>query len=289
MLSEIEKIFFALLTFIIMMGIGTTLTAGDFKKSIQAPRPILSGLFSQIFWMPLIAYGLCIYLDLPTYSSIGLILLGCTPGGALSNIFAHFSRANVALSICMTFFSTISAFIFMPLLIFYYTRNLSLNTIQIPYSNIFASLAFLLLPVIFGMIINKNYQEGAKKVERFSTYAGIIIIAYLLISGLINNGKELRTISTNEYISVIILQLSGFLFGFIVSLITRISTQDRKAVCLETGIQNVPLTFTVILLSFHGQQQEAILRIPLLYALSTVIFSTILSQIFRLQTKKTLT
>lgn len=94
-----------------MVAMGTTLTVENFKKAVHSKKPLLIGMISQFGFMPLIAFGLAIGFGLSPLFSIGLILVGCTPGGTTSNLLTYYAKGDVALSISMTITSTILAIV----------------------------------------------------------------------------------------------------------------------------------------------------------------------------------
>ena len=52
--------------------------------------------------MPLLAYVLVTLLALPPEIAIGVVLVGCCPGGTASNVISFIAHADVALSVSMT-------------------------------------------------------------------------------------------------------------------------------------------------------------------------------------------
>ena len=125
MLSGFEKALLAILLITLMMGMGTTLDRSSVRSIAKSPKGIVIGVASQFGWMPLVAFGLAKALSLPNELALGLVLIGCTPGGTTSNLFAYFSKANVALSIGMTAVSTAVAVVAMPAVLWLYGSALN--------------------------------------------------------------------------------------------------------------------------------------------------------------------
>jgi BASS family bile acid:Na+ symporter len=279
MLDFWEKLGFVFLTFILMFGIGTSLEIADFKKVSQRPKPLLSGIFSQSLFMPLWALAIKTNLNLSLYHVLGFYIMALTPGGALSNMYSYYARANVALSMAMTVTTTLVSLFAFPLWITFLLQDQ--KGITIPHMQIVGSLALMLVPVIAGMALKTKSPKWARPVEQLSSKAGVILILYLVISGLVRNGHLLQEMGIDIYIAVLSLQIGGFLFGWYFSKLIKEPLPNRKAIGLETGIQNAALTFSIILLSFPGENQAIILQIPMLYAFCTVICSSLLALIFR--------
>ena len=81
---------------IIMFSMGLTLTTQDFKILAQRPFDICVGAIAQYLIMPFLAFGISKALNLPDGIALGLILVGCCPGGVSSNIM---SLTGIALAI----------------------------------------------------------------------------------------------------------------------------------------------------------------------------------------------
>ena len=116
-----DQILLALMIFIIMLGMGASLTMDDFRAVIRAPRGVFIGFLSQFGLMPFIAFSLATVLGFHPAFAISLILIGSLPGGTTSNMFTYFARGSVALSISMTTASTLLALLMMPVLLKLYT------------------------------------------------------------------------------------------------------------------------------------------------------------------------
>lgn len=122
MLTETETRLLGIMMMVIMLGMGASLTFKDFRIAFRKPQGILIGLLCQYAIMPFIGYLLAVLLGLPPALAIGLILMGCMPGGTTSNIFAYFSKSVLALSIMMTICSTLAAVVMVPLLLEFYSQ-----------------------------------------------------------------------------------------------------------------------------------------------------------------------
>ena len=101
---------------VIMFGMGLTLTLPDFGLIIKRPLPVLVGVVAQYLIMPLVGWSLCYMFRLPDAVAVGVILVGCAPGGTASNVISYLAKADVALSVTMTSISTLLAPLMTPLL-----------------------------------------------------------------------------------------------------------------------------------------------------------------------------
>ena len=101
---------------VIMLTMGMTLKAEDFRILASRPLDIAIGSLAQFTLMPLIAWMLVHVLGLPKPVGVGLVLVGCCPGGVSSNIMSFLCKGDVAFSVGMTTLSTMAAPLTTPLL-----------------------------------------------------------------------------------------------------------------------------------------------------------------------------
>ena len=102
---------------IIMFGMGLTLKAEDFRVVFSRPRDVLLGCLAQFTVMPALAYLLTRVFGLEPALAIGVILVGCCPGGTASNVITYLAKGDLALSVGMTAVSTLLAPVLTPLLV----------------------------------------------------------------------------------------------------------------------------------------------------------------------------
>jgi bile acid transporter len=288
-----DQVLLALMIFVIMLGMGASLTIDDFKAVGRRPKGVLIGFISQFGLMPFIAFSLATLLGFPPAFAIALILIGCLPGGTTSNMFTYFSRGSVALSISMTTASTLLALLMMPLLLKVYTRGFTglisaemraagaETDFIIPTGNIISSLILVLVPVALGMILRRKSPVWAKTAEDTAGFVAIIVILYLLLTAFIRHGDLFLRTPWVVYIGAIGIGLTGFLFGYWFSRLLGVFPLFQRAISLETGIQNGPLAFAVILLSFQEPVQSQMLWLAILYSTFIVLSSSVVTLYYR--------
>lgn len=281
MLTGVERALLAVLIIVLMVGMGATLERSQLAATLRRPKGLLIGLASQFGWMPLIAFGLAKGLGLPNELALGLLIVGCTPGGTTSNLFAYLARADVALSISMTVVSTVVAVVAMPLVLILYGPAFTDSSFALPTKDIMTTLVVILLPVAVGMTIRARRPALAKTVERVGSLSGVGVLLLLIGSALVNQSATFAKIPVGGYIAAIGLGLVGTLLGYASAVAVGLSVPERRAVAFETGIQNSPLAIAVILATFPAVMQEQLLWMPLLYALSVLILSSLVAAALR--------
>jgi BASS family bile acid:Na+ symporter len=148
MVGAFEQALLAAMIFVIMLGMGASLTPRDFWLALKRPYGLMIGVVSQYGFMPFIGFVMAITLNLPEPIAVGLLIVACMPGGTTSNIFTYFSKGNLALSVLMTVTSTVFGVLLIPIVLLIYASALDL---EIPRENIIATLVILLIPVAIGM------------------------------------------------------------------------------------------------------------------------------------------
>lgn len=281
MLGGFEKALLGLLLVVLMTGMGATLDLSQFRQIARRPRGVLVGLASQFGWMPLVAFALAGGLDLPPAMAIGLVLVGCTPGGTTSNLFTYYARADLALSISMTVVSTVVAVALMPILLVLYTRALTGSEFSLPLGSIVTTLVLVLVPVGIGMLLRARKPKAAAKAERAGSISGVVVLVLLVGSSVLDNHAVLTEIPVAGYVAAAALGVIGMTLGWAVARLLGLDVAKRRAVALETGIQNSPLAFAIVIASFPESQQDQMLWIPMLYALFVLLSASAVTLVWR--------
>lgn len=283
MVSQTEQLLLALMIGVIMLGMGSSLTWRDFRRAFKRPQAILIGFASQYLLMPLIGFLLALTLQLPPALAVGLILIASMPGGSTSNIFTYFSKGDLALSVTMTTFSTLAAFVMTPLAIFLYAARFMTSEISVGMGSVISGLVVMLIPVLIGMAVRRRNANVGAVFELIGGILGVVIILALIALWVPRNAGLLATTPWQVYFAAIGIGALGFLFGFTTAMLSGLGFRRAATVSLETGIQNGPLALSVVLLSFTGELANEIVLIPVLYSLFIVILSSLVTVVYRRQ------
>ncbi|MBO9417998.1 MULTISPECIES: bile acid:sodium symporter family protein [Stappiaceae] len=278
MVGAFEQALLAAMIFVIMLGMGASLTPRDFYLALRRPYGLAVGVVSQYGFMPFIGFLMTLALALPEPIAIGLLIMSCMPGGTTSNIFAYFSKGNLALSVLMTVTSTVFGVILIPIVLVIYATALDL---EIPRENIIATLVILLVPVAIGMGLRKISANIGAVTEFFGSALALFFIAFIAISWIPRNWQFLLTTTPATYFAAIMLGVFGILVGYLFARSLKLHPRNVRTIALETGIQNGPLAVAIIALTFPSDEQQGIMAVAALYSLFIVITSTLVTLIFR--------
>ena len=82
-------------------------------------------------------------------------------------------------------------------------------------------------------------------------------------------------------LACILVASSGMLLGYLAARAAGLGSGQRRAVSLETGVQNAPLAIAVILATFPETDQDALLKLPFLYAMTALCVGTLATMLYR--------
>lgn len=220
---------------VIMFGMGLTLTLTDFKKILKVPKSVITGVLAQYIIMPLVAYGLAVLFQLPAEVAIGVILVGCCPGGTASNVMTFLAKGNTALSVTITAVSTLLAPVLTPFL----TLILASKWLPVSAGDMFFSIVqIVLIPIVLGIVIRivftKQVDKSVKALPLVSV-VGIVAVAAAVVA---LNTEEIATTGLLIFSVVILHNLFGLLFGYVLAKLLRFDFTDQKAISIEVGMQN---------------------------------------------------
>lgn len=239
---------------LIMLTMGCTLSGKDFKILLQRPLDICIGAVAQYTIMPLIAFSLTRLFGLNPFMAVGIILVGCCPGGVSSNIMSFLCKGDVAFSVGMTTVSTVLSPILTPALVL----ALAGTSVDVNAVGMFKNILFVtLLPVAGGCIL--NWLIGGKsyfgKIKAVLPTLSVICLC-LIVGGVIS---KVRPQLIENSIQLFFLTLGvvfchnslGYGLGYLVGKIFKFNTAKKRTICIEIGMQNAGMA-TVLANNFFA-------------------------------------
>lgn len=240
---------------IIMFGMGMTMTVDDFKGVLHSPKAVVIGVVAQFMLMPGLAYLLCQLFQLPPAIAIGVILVGCCPGGTASNVITYMAKGNTALSVACTSVSTILAPILTPA-VFYLLAS---QWIEINVMSMLGSiLQVVLFPIILGLIVRSVLKQ---KVETYIQVMPLIsVLAIVAIVAAIIAGSKTQILESGLLILAVVALHNGlgYLLGFGASRLFKLPYADSKAIAIEVGMQNSGLGVALAAVHFAASPITAV-------------------------------
>lgn len=267
---------------LIMLTMGLTLTTQDFKIVAQRPMDIFVGAVAQFLIMPGVAYLLVHVWHLEPALALGILLVGCCPGGVSSNIMSYLCHGDVAFSVGMTCASTILAPVMTPLLM----QLTAGAIIEIDTVGMFLNILIVtILPITIGCFLNYYYskRESFKTLQALMPGTSVILLA-CIVGGVISTVHdplvERGLILFIWTFAVVFCHNSlGYLLGWLSGRLAGFNTAKKRTISIEVGMQNAGLA-TVLAGTFFAAQPLSVLPCAISCAWHS-ISGTILAGLFR--------
>lgn len=243
---------------VVMFSIALELRPADFKRIARAPKPLLTGLFSQFVLLPALTFCLVLVAKPQPSIALGLILVAACPGGNISNFITQRAGGNAALSVSLTAFSTVSAIILTPLNVAFWgslyapTREILRQTSIDPVSVAITVGVLLIAPLCLGMFVNVRKAALAAKLRRPMQYVSMGIFITFVVLALAANWALFLQYAGMVAALVLAHNALALTGGFVLATALGLSAFDRRAITIETGIQNSGLGLILIFGFFDG-------------------------------------
>ena len=232
---------------VVMLGMGLTLNPSDFKTVFSRPKDVIAGCAAQFVVMPLLALLLTKAFSLPVEIALGVVLVGCCPGGTASNVITYLSKGDLSLSVAMTTVSTLLA----PFLTPFLTWALIGETVDVDVVSMFLSIFFVvILPVALGLTIQRFLPRFTKVVSTYLPSFSVLVIALIVMIVVSLNSAKLLSCGALVVLVVVLHNIMGLALGYAVAKLLRMSGAKSKAVSIEVGMQNSGLASSLALTSF---------------------------------------
>ena len=231
----------------IMFGMGLTLSPADFKVVLSRPKDILIGCLTQFTVMPLLALGLTWAFSLPQELAIGVILVGCCPGGTASNVITYLAKGDLALSVGMTAASTLLAPLLTPLLVWLLAGTMvDVDTVGMLMSIVYVVIA----PIVCGLLCQRFLPKLTKLLTPYLPAFSSVVIAMVVGIVVSHNAARLLTAGLLIVAVVMIHNLLGLAIGFTVGRLLHLQRPKCVALSIEVGMQNSGLASSLAVLHF---------------------------------------
>ena len=220
---------------VIMLGMGLGLTPRDFLRVSRQPRAVILGVAAQFLVMPSLAAAIAVLLQLPAPLAVGLILVGCCPGGTASNVVTLIAKGDVALSVVMTSISTVAAVVLTPRL----TELLASQYVPVDgWLLLLRVLQVVLVPVACGVLLKQGVPWLANRVEPVMPPIAVVAIVLIVASVVGSQRQLLLEQGALLLLACLLLHGGGFLLGFLMARMAGASSQAQRTISIEVGMQN---------------------------------------------------
>jgi len=263
---------------IVMFGMGLTLRVADFRILVSRPKDVLLGCLAQFTIMPLVAWILAKVFQLPPELAIGVILVGCCPGGTSSNVITFLAGGDLALSVGMTAISTLLAPFLTPVFVWLLAGTMVDVDVL---SMLFSIVQVVFLPIVLGLVV--RHLMGEERLSHITTnwLPAVSTIAITMIVASVVSANATRLLTSGWYVIVVVIlhNICGYGLGFLLGCLLQMDRSKRIAVSVEVGMQNSGLACS---LAANHFQTMALAPVPgAVFSVWHNISGALLAKLFR--------
>ena len=232
---------------VVMFGMGLTLNLNDFKIVFSRPKDVVIGCLAQFTIMPLLAWGLARLFSLDEALALGVVLVGCCPGGTASNVITYLAKGDLALSVGMTGVSTLLAPLLTPLL----TLALAGKSVNVDVWGMLLSILWVvILPIVIGLTVKWLWPRITEKAATYLPALSSIAIATIVAIIIGANASKLLTGGVVIILVVMLHNICGLSLGYLLGRLLRLSEPKKRAISIEVGMQNSGLASSLATIHF---------------------------------------
>ena len=241
---------------LIMLTMGLTLTPNDFKILAKRPFDIFIGACAQFVIMPVVAYALVHAFHLEPALAIGILLVGCCPGGVSSNIMSFLCHGDVAFSVGMTCASTILAPVMTPFLM----QLTAGEIVDVDTVGMFLNILIVtIIPVSVGCFLNYMWGKREEFAVVRSLMPGMSVICLAFIVGGVISTVHDDLVARGLWLFlwtfavVFCHNTLGYLLGWYAGRLAMFNTAKKRTISIEVGMQNAGLATNLATVFFVSQ------------------------------------
>jgi BASS family bile acid:Na+ symporter len=247
MLQQIRPTVINYLLGVVMFGMGLTLNLQDFKIVFSRPKDVMIGCLAQFTVMPLLAWGLARAFQLDEALALGVVLVGCCPGGTASNVITYLAKGDLALSVGMTGVSTLLAPFMTPFL----TWALAGKSVNVDMVGMLLSILWVvILPIVVGLVVKWIWPKFTEQATDYLPAFSSVAIAFIVSIVIAANANKLMAGGLMIVMVVILHNLCGLSLGYLIGQLLGLSDPKRRAISIEVGMQNSGLASSLATIHF---------------------------------------
>lgn len=271
-----NPIFFVLpIIAILTYTLGLSLKLDDFRLLIKRPLPMFAGLFGQLILLPVIAFVIAYYSNLPVIFFVGVVLIACCPGGPSSNIFTYVAKGDVALSVSMTAVSSIVTLFTLPFIMaltvdFALAQGMTdtiLGRVELPVGNLLIqNVVLMLIPILLGVATKFYFKNAAVKLEKVLSKFAFPALIFLATIFFVKHYHNIANHLDKLGLCVLALVLIAVATSSLLSTLFKQSSKIKRTIVIEVAMQNAAQAIAIASSPFVFNNE--IMAIPaIIYAL----------------------
>ena len=251
----VTDVFLPLALAFIMFALGLGLTTDDFLRVLKQPRDFFVGAFSQIIFLPIIAFILVKIWSVAPELAIGVMIIAAAPGGVTSNLLTSFAKGDVALSISLTAIISLLCVITIPFIVLTSVELLGGSGITQDISLFSMSRDMFLIvtvPVILGMLLRRFASGAALKFEPIAKKVSIVLFVIVLLGAIVAERENVKDYFAQAGLITLVLNIVMMVVAYYIAQLLASGKEQKKCITIECGLQNGTLAIFVATTIFGG-------------------------------------
>ena len=247
-----------------MFGVALDIQWSHFTQLMNQKKTVATGLLSQFVLLPLLTVILISVLPISPGIALGMLLVACCPGGNVSNFFSQLARGHVALSVTLTAFSSLVAFIITPASFFVWATlvpslSTEIKNFEIDFISLLINMvSILLIPLVTGMLVNAYLPSFSKKISGPIRLLSMLMLTGFIVVAVLNNQDGFAAYLGDVFWIVLLHNGLALLAAYYFSAVLKNEEAVNRTVAIETGIQNSGLALILIFNFFDGNTAMAV-------------------------------
>lgn len=248
-----------------MLTVATGLRPQDFRFARTHPTSIAIGFFAQVIALPLVTLALVKALGVSPGLALGMIIVACCPGGAMSNLITKMAGGDAAYSVALTMLSSFFSALLLPVAILFWVSlhapaSALINEINIDRAGFILRTTFILvIPLTIGLTVSWFRPDLARKLHGWFMPLSLLILVGLIIAGMISNSDVIVSHGAKLVPLVILHNSIAFLTGGVIGYLMLKDRKKSRSLVIEVGIQNAGLGLIIVMAELGGFGEAALL------------------------------
>ena len=242
----------------LMFGVALDVRPADFRKVVEFPRSVATGILAQYLIFPLLTLAIIYIFHPPVSVAMGMVLVSMCPSGNMTNFLVHFARANVALSVTLNAIIILSATVITPAGFLFWSKFIPESTalrqsFEIKFLDMAIIIVELILaPLLLGMYLNKRFAVFIARIRPWVQRLSLLIFFTILVLALFGNRDNIGNYLSFVFLLVAVHNLAAISNGYVLGRMARLPEQDCRTLAFESGVHNTALGLLLIFRFFNG-------------------------------------
>jgi len=259
-----------------MFSLGGLISPEELKPLRERPWWVMLGVATQVIVMPFAAWLATCLIPMDPEMTLGVLLVGCVPGAMASNVLTSTARGSVAYSVSLTSLATLLSPISVPVILWLLARQQTQDSLA---KSALLLATLVTLPTILGYVVSVRRRSVQVFLHARGSLIASVSLLWIISTVVAANRVALLSVSGLILFALLLVNLTGYLGGYLVGWVSKLPNSYRRALTLEVGMQNAGLG-TILSVTILGEGTSAAIPTAA-YTFGCMLSGTLLAIIWR--------